>query len=366
MNYPIYTPTAADASELDARTVGRSPLLARLTNRIIAAAKDGSRPHTLLVAPRGGGKTHTLQVAVHRAMSNRRAARNTLPLAIPEDSLAIGSYADLLVELLRPHRPEARELRGDVVALEQAILDLADGRMMLVAVENLDRVFDAIGEPGQGSFRAWVETSTAVLVFATASTLFPGISSRRYPWYGSFIIEELPALTVAEGAQILARAARDRGDEELAAYVESPRGLERLTVIGEFADGSPRLWRMVSDSADRDSLEAVEPVVAALLDRLAPSYQQRLWQLPPGEQRLVVELARGHQPRTVSNLAAAVGVSNQTASVALGRLATAHWVVAAKSDTGDRRATWYDVSEPLLRHVLQYREGRSVAEILEP
>jgi DNA-binding MarR family transcriptional regulator len=115
---------------------------------------------------------------------------------------------------------------------------------------------------------------------------------------------------------------------------------------------------MVADVADVPALQALDPVIAALLDRLAPSYQQRLWQLPAGEQRLVVELARGEGARTVSDLAAAVGVSNQTASAALGRLTAARWVVRAKSDAGDRRATWYDLSDPLLRQVVQYRDGR--------
>lgn len=72
---------------------------------------------------------------------------------------------------------------------------------------------------------------------------------------------------------------------------------------------------------------------------------------------LIVELARGSGPRTVTDLAAAVGVSNQSAAAALGRLTAARWVVAAKSETGDRRATWYDLTDPLIRRIVQYREG---------
>ncbi|TXI52998.1 ATP-binding protein [Mycolicibacterium mageritense] len=352
MSIPLFTPGAVDPADLDAHTVGRAAFLSRLTDRIIGAARDGSRPHTLLVGPHGSGKTHTLHVVVHRALSHRDTSKAILPLLLPEDSLAIGSYGDLLVELIRSRLPEARELRDDVVGLERAILDLADGRMILVAIENLDRVFEAIGEAGQGSLRAWVETSTAVMLFATAPALFPGVASRTHPWYGSFIVEELPALTLDDGAQIIAPT----GD--LADYLRSPEGRDRLAAIDQLVGGSPRLWHMVAGVADVAALQALEPVTAALLDRLAPSYQQRLWQLPVGEQRLVVELARGDGARTVSDLAAAVGVSNQTASAALGRLAAARWVVATKAETGDRRATWYDLSDPLLRRVVQYRDGR--------
>lgn len=355
MSAPLYTPGTADAADLQARTVGREALLARLVQRLGTAATDGSRPHTLLVGPRGSGKTHTVRVALYRTLASH--AEHVLPLIIPEDALAIGSYADLLVELLRTRRADAKDLRDDVVELERTILDIADGRMVLAVIENLDRVFDAIGEAGQGSLRAWVETSTAVTIFATAPRLFPGVSSRSHPWYGSFIIENLTDLSVADGARIVATTARDRGDDELADYVRSADGTHRLSQIAAVTGGTPRIWRMVGDVADRQGLAAVTPVLTALLDRLTPLYQHRLWELPPGEQRLVVEIARGDGPRTVSDLAAAVGVSNQTASAALGRLVATHWVTAAKSDTGDRRATWYDLTEPLVRHILRYREG---------
>lgn len=347
----LFSPGTVDPGELDARTVGRASLLERLTDRIISAARDGSRPHTLLLGPRGSGKTHTVAVVVHRALSDAVTAEQVLVLRLPEDALSIGHYGDLLVELIRPYRPQAGELRTEVIELERVILDIADGRMVLLVIENLDRVFDAIGESGQGSLRAWVETCTAVSILGTAPALFPGVASRTHPWYGSFIIEELDDLSAAEGAQILAR------NPALADYVGTPDGLDRLEAIREFAGGAPRLWQTLAETADAAALSALEPVKAMLLDRLSPAYQQQLWSLPAGEQRLVVELARGPGARTVTDLAAAVGVSNQSAAAALGRLATARWVDAAKSDTGDRRATWYDLTDRLVRHIVRYREG---------
>lgn len=360
MTHPAFSPGTVDPAELDARTVGRGALMKRLTDRIVSSAQDGSRPHTLLVAPRGAGKTHTLQVAIHRALKQRKAAKATLLLALPEDALAIGSYPDLLVELLRTQGPDisarTRELRGDALELEREILDLAAGRMVLVAIENADRIFDAIGEAGQGSFRAWVETSTAVLVFATAPALFPAVSSRTHPWYGSFIIEELPELTDADVADFLAQHARDR---ELASYVTTAEGLTRIDDVAQIVGWSPRAWQIVADTVDRTMLQEATPAADAVLEQLTPHYQQLLWQLPAGEQRLVVELARADGARTVTDLAAAVGISNQSASAALGRLTTGGWVHPAKADSGDRRATWYDLSDPLLRNYLHYREQRA-------
>lgn len=365
MTHPTFTPAAATPEELEAVTVGRDVLFASLVDRIAGAATGGARPHTLLIAPRGGGKTHTLHVAVHRALTDSTVTQRILPAILPEDALAIGSYADLLVEIARAidtglgEAARAQRRDRDVVGIEQSIVAAAGGRMILLAVENLDRVFDNLGEAGQGGLRAWVETSTAVMVFATAPALFPGVSSRSYPWYGSFMVETLPDLSVDEGAAMLTRAARTRGDDALAAYIDSPEGRDRVRVLHRLAGGSPRPWHHLADSVDVRSLDRLTPAVESLLDRMSPYYQEQLWQLPPGEQRFVVELARGWEPRTVSDLAAAVGVSNQSAATALGRLAAARWVTSAKSPE-DKRSTWYDLAEPLLRYQLQYREGRNV------
>lgn len=364
MSHPVFTPAAVDPAELESITVGRTELFDSLVRRISLAAQDGSRPHTLLVAARGGGKTHTLHLVVNRSLADPDIASTVLPVWIPEDALAIGCYADLLVEIARAIDPDltetARGLRRekDIIGLESAILTTAGDRMILLAIENLDRVFDAIGESGQGSLRAWVETSMAITLFASTPMLFAGVSSRSFPWYGSFMVEPLPELTVDETADLLACAARRRGDDALADFVESPTGHHRLQVIHRLAGGSPRLGHILSERVDAQSLDELVPAVEALLDRLAPYYQQRLWQLPASEQRLVAELARGWAPRTVGDLASAVGVSNQSAATALGRLAASRWVSARKSATGDKRASWYDLTEPMLRYQLQYRELR--------
>ncbi|MDG4665825.1 MarR family transcriptional regulator [Mycobacterium sp. 236(2023)] len=357
---PHFTPTAADAEDLEAMTLGRTDLIDTLTSRIASSARDGSRPHTLLVAPRGAGKTHSLKLALHHALSDPATAARVLPVVIAEDSLAVGSYADLLVEMARTvgaeKADEARALRRarDPVGIEAAILAAAAGRMVLLAIENLDRVFDTLGEKGQGSLRAWVETSTDVLVLGTAPALFPGVSSREYPWYGSFIIETLPELTVEDAIELLRRSARRRDHPDLEEFLESASGPARVGALHAIIGGRPRLWHLLADDVDVTSLDAVSPVIDALLDRLTPHYQQIVWQLPPGEQRLVVELARGSGARSVSDLAEAVGVSNQSASTALGRLAADQWVTSAKAD-GDRRTSWYDLTDPLLRRYLQFR-----------
>jgi DNA-binding MarR family transcriptional regulator len=363
MRSPVFTPNALEPARLDALTFGRADVFDDLMSRLRSAARDGSRPHTLLIAAHGGGKTHTLHVAVNRALADEDTRARVLPVLLPESSLAIGSYLDLLTEIAGqiggdlPDTARALRRTRDPVGIEAAISAAAGDRMILLGMENLDRVFDRIGETGQGSLRAWVETSTAVLVFGTAPALFPGVSSRTHPWYGSFIVETLPELDAGECVELFTSAAEQRGKADVAEFASSNTGRQRLSTIHRLIGGSPRLWHLLADVADVAAVDEVTPVVHALLDQMAPYYQQRLWELPAGEQRLVVELARGRQARTVGDLADAVGVSNQSAASALGRLSDGRWVSSSKAPDGDRRTSWYDVTDPLLRYWVQYREG---------
>ena len=359
----LFTPSTMSGSRLDALTVGSGRVPDVLTGRVQAAARDGSRPHTLVVAPSGAGKTHTLHVALHRALDDPATDQAVLPVVIPEPALGIGRYADLLVEAARAIGPEAlreaqmlRSLR-DPVGIEGVISDAAGGRMVLLVIENLDRVFRALGADGQGSFRAWVETSAAVMVVGSAPALFEGVSSRLFPWYGSFIIETLAPLSVADAITLLLRAARRRRSVSLEAAVESQRGRRAVEELHRRVGGWPRVWQLIAGVVDAEGLLRVDPAVDLLLDRLVDHYRPRLWNLPAGEQRLVVELARGAGARTVADLAAAVGVSSQSASGALGRLTAAGWVCSSKADA-DRRTSWYELADPLVRPFVQYRERR--------
>lgn len=360
---PVFAPSTMSAADLDALTVGAGNVPDVLAGRIRAAARDGSRPHTMVVAPSGAGKTHTLHVALRRALDDSTTDGAVLPVIIPESSLGIGRYADLLVEAARAIGPEVgREAQmfrrlHDLAGIEETITHAADGRMVVLVIENLDRVFRALGADGQGSFRAWVETSAAVMVVGSAPALFDGVSSRLFPWYGSFIIEKLAPLSVEDAITVVQRAARRRGSVNLDSAVESERGRRAVEEIHRRVGGWPRVWQLIAGSVDADQLLRVDPVVDLLLDRLVDHYRPRLWGLPASEQRLVVELARGSGARVVTDLAAAVGVSSQSASSTLGRLAAAGWVTSSKSDD-DRRKSLYELTDPLVRAFVQYRERR--------
>jgi len=355
-----FTPSREPAAELDARTAGRDEVLKAIHQRLRSAATTKNRPHTLLVGPRGAGKSHVIEVALHRLSRDVKLADRLAVARVAEDVVGVASYADLLIELLRSLAPSAPLLkhahaRREPVKLERAIETELDERTLVAVIENLDRLFRAVGTGGQQQLRAWLETSGKVVLLASSPLLFEGISSRDEPWFGSFAVEHLGDLDLAQGRQLLRQRAASRGDTELTELLDSEKGEARLAALHALSGGSPRVWVILADCASVTGLDELVPTVEQLLEGLVPYYQQRLWELPANEQRLVTELGRGPEAATVQQLAAATGLNETTAGKTLNRLTEARWVRADKRPGTDQRTTWYRLREPMLYHHFQYR-----------
>ena len=362
-----FTPSAVDPGQLARRTVGRSDVLDHLLDGARAATRGFDRAHTLLVAPRGGGKTHVLTLFVHRLRTDDQLAEALAVVVVAEDAVDIASYADLLVAIvealgLSAETGAAHVMRRDSARgeLERLVLALLDGRPLVLVVENLDRVFAELGSEGQRELRAFVETNRAVMLVASTPALFSGVSHRTEPWFGSFAVERLAPWSVEEGAAFLERVAQERGDATLASLIASPVGRARLTAVDRLVSGLPRLWTILAGCITVELLDELVPLVLATLEELVPYYQARLNELPPGERKLVVALCAAEtlgsgSGRTVRELALAAGVPEQSAPKLLARLEDAGWVVATKPAGTDRRATWYEIREPLLRYHVTYR-----------
>lgn len=361
---PVFTPSAVSAESLAVRTVGREAEIERLVRAIRTAATTDNRPHQLIVGPRGSGKSHLLIVALHEALAEKRIAERVAVAMLPEDAVEIAGYEDLLVSIVDripggavESREAARDLRvrHDPAGLERLVLEQIGDRVLVLVVENLDRVFRDFGDIGQARLRNLTETSAKVLLLASTPLLFDAVSDHARPWYGSFDVEHLHELDAEQGRSLLRRVAIASRDDELAASLDTPKGLARVKAVEHLAGGSPRMWTVLAGCITVELLDELVPLVEALFDELAPYYQQRLWELAGVERKLVYELCRVGNAN-VKDLAHAAGLSQRAAATSLGRLLAAGWVRKAKRPGADRRTTWYSLREPLLRHHVEYRE----------
>jgi tetratricopeptide (TPR) repeat protein/DNA-binding MarR family transcriptional regulator len=362
-----FTPSREDPVALIRRTVGRKAVIERIMGNFKQAATSKSRQHMLLIGPRGAGKSHLLEVVLHQLLEDPLLAISFQIARLPEDAVGIVSAADVGVAILESlagvsaeQLIRAREARRSkqLVAIESIIAEVVGDKVLLLVVENLDRIFHALGESGQGDIRAWIEGMADVLVLGTAPQLFRGVDNRKYPWFGSFQIEHLEPLNVEEGKELIKTLALDSDDHELARYLDSSAAIERLRTVHHLAGGSPRIWTIFASSLSLETLDALVPAVEDLFEQLVPYYQQRLWELSAIDQKLLSELTLGNPTATVSELAAASGIDPGVTAATLKRLAEANWVQCSKIPGTDQRNSYYEVREPLLRHHFQYRNNQ--------
>ncbi|MEO6501453.1 MAG: hypothetical protein ABIQ09_06025, partial [Jatrophihabitantaceae bacterium] len=299
-------------------------------------------------------------MAIHRALQRLEVRQRLRFVRFDEDAVGITRYSDILQEVLSKLNPSRSGSRRSALPFnpEEAISEAMGDQVLVLVIENLDRIFHVLGEGGQQDFRSWVENSGQVMVLATTPLLFPGISDRALPWWGNFGISHLEELDVEQGRELLIRLAQDAGDTGLVEFLATDKGEARLRAINALTGGSPRIWMILSECLTVELLDELVPAVEALLEGLVPYYQQLLWDLSPVEQRLVRELADGpHQAATVAELAKAAGVEQRVAASTLGRLADIRWVRAEKVPELDKRSTWYRLREPMLRHHFHYRSA---------
>lgn len=355
-----YTPARESSRDLLGRTVGRKRVLERILDTFRSAAASRNRAHTLLVGPRGSGKSHLLAIALESLRADADLSDRFAVVRIPEDGVGVTRFTDVL-DLVATDLAGVRPARGSSVAdRTTAVSDALGDRVLLLTIENLDRMMTSIGTKGQQDFRSWIETSGSVLVLATTPALFNAVDDRDEPFFGAFANVPVQDLTVDEGRELVELLARQRGDLETAEFVASETGRARISALSALTGGSPRIWMILADCLDPRSLNELIPAVHELLENLVPYYQQLLWDLPPNEQRIVRALAEGESAAlTVSEISELADLSQAVTSNTLKRLTASRWVTSAKLPSGDRRRTWYQLREPLLRHHFQYRAGQT-------
>lgn len=339
---------------LEAIFVQREPLAKRIVSTIRASARSSSKHHWLLVGPRGIGKTHLVSIVYHRLAGDAKLKKKLAIAWLREDSWEIASYRDLIDAILRSLGQPA----GDDHALRSHLA----GRTLLLIVENLNEVFDAVGIDGQRSLRAFVETYDSLVILATTPSLFSGVSLHRSPFYGFFGVEHLSEFDLPAAMALLERVAVLRGDTGLQEFLETETAWKRLRVVAELAGGHPRIWVLFANCLSVDLIDELVPLFLKMLDDLTPYYQERMRFLPPQQRRIVMQLVSFAGAQPVRDISAALRLDQRAVAKQLGDLERKGFVRKAElraiPGTSDARLSAYELREPLLRLTLDVKERR--------
>lgn len=192
-----FTPSRTDPALLEAIFVQREALLDNVLERIHESATTGSKHQILLIGPRGFGKTHFVSLLRHRVKQNP-TLRGKLRIAWLNEDATTTSFVQLLMRMYRAliatypgeFSPEILENLSELPPteiereLKVALIEALADKTMLLIVENLDALFNDLGDSGQKKWRSFLQEQPITCTVATTQKLFAGVSRRESPFFG--------------------------------------------------------------------------------------------------------------------------------------------------------------------------------------
>ena len=362
-----FTPSRTDPRVLEEIFVQRHDLLTYILECIRESAQTGNKHQVLLVGPRGIGKTHLIALLHHRIM-REPSTRDRVRIAWLLEDETITSFVQLLkriYELLAEGYPEdfPSDWLEDVLdrqpariqkALEAAMVKAFSHKTLLLFVENLDLVFEGLGDAGQKQWRSFLQTHPFTTVIATSQRLARSVKGRDQPFFGFFNTKHLKPLPAKDAVELLRRIGRHNGQDELVAFLATPEGRSRVRAIHHLAGGNHRIYIVLSGFITRESLDELASPFEKMADELTPYYQERMRWLSPQQRQIVEYLCSREETCTPKEIARHLLAAENSVSSQLKKLLELGYVL--RSPRG--RESLYELAEPLMRLASEVKEKR--------
>lgn len=362
-----FTPSLMPPEALEFIFVQREREAQRTVELVRESVLTANKSHTLFVGPRGIGKTHLVSLIYHRLRGLEELKDRLLIAWLREEEWGVSSFLDVLLRILRALSEDDPSLETRVAAVsdtttqaaaertaQDLLRQIVGDRTLLLLAENLDDLFDGIGDEGQKRFRAFLQDTRFSSILATSQGLFGGVSRQTSPFYNFFRVQHLPGLSLDEAVLLLTKIAQLEEDASLTSFLQTPAGRARVRAVHHLAGGNPRVYVTFSEFLTREALDELVAPFLKMLDELTPYYQSKMRSLS-AQQRKIVEIltdARGAVP--VKEIAQRSFSSHQTISSQLKELREKGYV--RSHSVG--RESFYELQEPLMRLCLEVKKQR--------
>ncbi len=363
-----FTPSMMQPETLQQLLVQRQPLIDACYDDVVHSVTTRAKHHYLFVGPRGIGKTHLISLLHHRLSTSEEIRKEGLIAWMREEEWGVTSFFELVLRILRTLDQKSPDLGIASqtaplyeLTLKQAeaqgtslLLEVLGNKTLIVLLENLDDLFDQLGDGGQRQFRAFIQNHPQLVLVATTPALFAGVSLQKSPFYGFFDIQSLKEFSLDDVVDLLKKIAVERGDKTLADFIDAPEGRARIRAVHHLAEGNPRIYVIFAQFLSREALDELVQAVMHTLDELTPYYQARMKELS-GQQRKIVEHLlsyRGAAP--VKEIAKACFITPQTCSGQLKQLREKRYVRSIEQG----RESYYELTEPLMRLCMEVKQQR--------
>jgi tetratricopeptide (TPR) repeat protein/DNA-binding transcriptional ArsR family regulator len=363
----VFTPSRTAPKDLEFILVQRQKLIEDAVERVKESARTAHKHHLLFVGPRGCGKTHLATLIVSRLSEDDQLTDHLRIAWLNEDE----TCTTLLEFMFKIHAAlEKRypaELREEMLNaaydMKQAdaqkfvsrhLIESLGSRTLLVVTENLDAIFEGLGDAGQKQLRSFIQENPRLSIVATAQRLVEDLSNRASPFFGFFQTEHLKPLNVEQATELLQNIARLQEKTGVVEFLATSRGRSRVRAIHHLSGGNHRIYIVLSQFITRDTVDALLEPFMKMVDELTPYYQERIRWLPPMQRKIVEYLCVCEGTVPVKEIAKRLFATPQTVSSQLQDLREKGYVEAHQRG----RESLYEISEPLMRICVEVKDNQ--------
>lgn len=360
-----FSPNQTAPELLEAIFTGRDDLLRNVIEKIAHSANSGATHHIQLYGPRGIGKSHFLALLHHRLVTDPHF-RTSLRIAWLHEDETTTSVVQFLVRIYRslckwyPTEFSAAwldELLNQPPAeistiLVSRLVARFETMRLVILVENLNLLFEGIGDEGQHALRAVLTNHPFACFVATSQQLFKSVTDRSEPFFGFFQQIPLKPLTFADAQELLTKIAQTKNQQDLVQFLQTPDGRSRVRAIHDLASGNHRVYIVLSGFVTRESLDELLTPFRRMADDLTPYYQERLRWLSPLQRQIVELLCRQQTTLNPREIARRL-LTEQTS---IGKQMRILEQIGYLTSRERGRETFYEISEPLMRLAFEVKE----------
>lgn len=309
-----YNPRRKSFKQLEKSMVGddRWDILNGILEEMDIKKGEGPKQHWIIVGPKGIGKSHILTLLYHKVKNNRKLGKKWVPVLFPEELLMAGKLhkflervlVDTIQEFDQEENPVSNELVQNIKKIkENPISERSEhffsllswfqretGKHILLITENLQQLmgkhFSLIE---QKKLRAFLQTSDALLIIGSATTVFNALHDYSHPFYHFFHIRRLGDLSFEDMKTLIHGILAQKLRPELSQ--KALDGDARLRALYSFTGGNPRMAIFLADILSTEVPGEMLELMDRILDELTPYFLSMLAGIPDYLKNIINTLA---------------------------------------------------------------------------
>jgi tetratricopeptide (TPR) repeat protein len=325
---------------------------------------------SLTIAPRGSGKTHIIKVLYHRLKNNKQLSAKSVIAYMSEDEVGIANFTDLMVSILRAfiryNEPGSDKLETQIseaslikdinkreIFVKDILVKFADKRIIILLIENFDKILKSLGSQGQRSLRDFIHLYNNLSIIATSQNLIANLQDSKNPFYGFFNVYQLKKLDFEETVKFLKAIATTEGNIDLANDISKPEYQGKLMAIYELTEGNHRLLVTFYSFLKADFKSELSGIFIKVMNNLKPYYEQFVNALPAQQQKIVKHLSLNRRAISGKEIARACFIEPNVFSKQISLLNERGMIDKNKSG----KDVFYELKEPLMRICFEISEN---------